>query len=433
MSSRGSHLGIGAAGLAVLAVIHGCATARAQQAGSGPPLPSPLAVSRLADPQSPAGVPAPAHVSQQASQPSGQKPLPPLPVTRLEERLREEYLDAGRTFSLRLNDPVPVKEVLLLLVRDTRFSIVASAGVEGAFVGELKDVTLKQALDLVLHPLDLDYLVDDTFIRVFPRRLETRRFDVNYVLTSRSTERSVGGPAGDRGSAPVRVSSVDHADLYAELAAGMTTLLSSDGRFNLDRKAALLQVTDYPDRLDQVRLYVEAVEQRATRQVAIQAWLVEVALDASHAAGLDWSAVTGRSSGGVTVTEISAQALLSALAAQGAVNVLATPRVSAMNNEPAVMRADGITLTVTPQIAVDGFVQMSITPSVTDGDAAPAGAGAPRAGVREADTFVRVRGGETVVISGLMRQRGAARTDLVVLLTPTLVIPGGAAAEAVQR
>lgn len=435
MCARGRRLEIGAAGLAVLAVILGGADARAQQqTGSGPTLPSPLAVSRMADPQSPAGLPAPAHVSQQASQPAGQKPLPPLPVTRLEERLREEFLDAGRTFSLRLTEPVPVKDVLLLLVRDTRFSIVASAGVEGAFVGELKDVTLKQALDLVLHPLDLDYAVDDTFIRVFPRRLETRRFDVNYVLTSRSTERSVGGPGGERGSAPVRVSSVDHADLYDELAAGVKTLLSAEGRFNLDRKAALLQVTDYPDRLDQVRLYVEAVEQRATRQVAIQAWVVEVALDASHAAGLDWSGVAGRSSDGVTVTDTGAQALLIALAAQGAVNVLATPRVSAMNNEPAVMRVDGITLTVTPQIAADGFVQMSITPSVTDrDDAAPAGAGAPRPGVREADTFVRVRAGETVVISGLMRKRGAAKTDLVVLLTPTLVIPGGAAAEVVQR
>ena len=433
MGCCGLRLRVGVAGLAVLAVILGCQEARAQQqSGSGPTLPSPLAVSRMADPQSPAGVPAPAHLSQPASQPSGQKPLPPLPVTRLEEHLREEYLDAGRTFSLRLNDPMPVKEVLLLLVRETRFSIVTSAGVEGAFVGELKDVTLKQALDLVLHPLDLDYAVDDTFIRVFPRRLETRRFDVNYVLTSRSTERSVGGPGGERGGAPVRVSSVDHANLYDELAAGMTTLLSPDGRFNLDRKAALLQVTDYPDRLDQVRLYVEAVEQRATRQVDLQAWVVEVALDASHAAGLDWSGVAGRSSGGVTVTGTSARALLSALAGQGAVNVLATPRVSAMNNEPAVMRADGITLTVTPQIAADGFVQMSITPSVADrDDAPPAGGAAPRPGVREADTFVRVRAGETVVISGLMRQRGAARTDLVVILTPTLV--AAAAAEAALR
>jgi MSHA biogenesis protein MshL len=346
-------------------------------------------------------------------------------VTRLEERLREEFLDAGRTFSLRLTDPVPVKEVLLLLVRDTRFSIVAAAGVDGAFVGELKDVTLKQALDLVLHPLELDYAVDDTFIRVFPRRMETRRFDVNYVLTSRSTERSVGA-----GGSPVRVSSVDHADLYDELAAGVQTLLSPAGRFNLDRKAALLQATDYPDRLDQVRLYVEAVEQRATRQVAIQAWLVEVALDASHGEGLDWSAAGGQA-GAVTMTGTSAQALLSALAAQGAVTVLATPRVSAMNNEPAVMRADGITLTVTPQITADGFVQMSVTPSVTEreGDTASGAHG----GVREADTVVRVRGGDTVVISGMLRRRGATKTDLVLLLTPTLVTPGGAAPEAAQR
>jgi type II secretory pathway component GspD/PulD (secretin) len=74
---------------------------------------------------------------------------------------------------------------------------------------------------------------------------------------------------------------------------------------------------------------------------------------------------------------------------------------------------------------------MSVTPSVTEreGDTASGAHG----GVREADTVVRVRGGDTVVISGMLRRRGATKTDLVLLLTPTLVTPGGAAPEAAQR
>jgi type II secretory pathway component GspD/PulD (secretin) len=75
----------------------------------------------------------------------------------------------------------------------------------------------------------------------------------------------------------------------------------------------------------------------------------------------------------------------------------------------------------------------------------------PVVAVRETDTLVRVREGETVVISGLMRDRPAGRhkvpvlgdvpifgplfqfgerpggkADLVILLTPTVLSAGGA-------
>lgn len=464
-----------------LAAVLGLASAHAQQPAGRAPLPPPITVSRMADPQSqtrvaapvPSRVEMPAPAGQQPAAPAGQRPLPPLPVTRLEERPREEFLDTGRTFSLRLTDPVPVKELLLLLVRDTRFSIVAAPDVEGVFVGELKDVTLKQALDLVLRPLDLDYAVDDTFIRVFARRMETRRFDVNYVLTSRTTRRTLGSPAapsgqaseGALGAASVQVTAADAADVFEELAVGVRTLLSPSGRFNLDRKAALLQVTDYADRLDQVRLYVEAVEQRVTRQVELQAWVIEVELDAAFANGLDWTAIGSAAAGGVRVTTANVKALVAALDKQGTVTVLASPRVVAMNNEPAVMRVgrqevyfvtasqtdesgkrtvqtsalpntvtEGFVLSVTPQISTDGIVQMSITPSVTqreDEVSSRVGGRVPAVSVREADTFVRVREGETVVMSGLMQQRRGVRTDLVILLTPSLVTWRGVAASGV--
>ncbi len=43
------------------------------------------------------------------------------------------------------------------------------------------------------------------------------------------------------------------------------TLLSApEGRFNIDRKAALLQATDHPDRLDQIQQYLDAVQNRTT-------------------------------------------------------------------------------------------------------------------------------------------------------------------------
>ena len=84
--------------------------------------------------------------------------------------------------------------------------------------------------------------------------------------------------------------------------------------------------------------------------------------------------------------------LLNAFASQGKVNVMASPTVNALNNEPAIMRVgtqdvffrtttqtdavtgrilqttvepqsitEGVVLSVTPQIASDGMINMSIS------------------------------------------------------------------------
>ena len=409
-------------------------SASARQAAPAATVPAPLSVSRLADPDSSAGritpappLPPPAVAGQ----------LLPLPVTRLEDRPRAERLDAGRTFSLRLTNPVPVGELLLQLVRDTPFSVAVAAGVEGSFVGELKDVSLAQALDLVLRPLELDFAVEGTSITVFPRRMETRLFDVNHVSTVRAGRRTSGGEAA-------AITSTDGADLFVELSEGVRMLLSPSGRFNLDRKPALLQVTDFPDRLDRVGLYVEAVEQRVTRQVEIVGRVIEVELAPGFDAGLDWPAILAQVGGGGPTGRVldarRVDALVEALRTQGTLRVLASPRVRALNNEPVLMRmasegamaapaapagvaapgpVPGVTLSVTPQIAADGIIQMSIAPRV-----ATRTAGVSQVELREVDTLVRLRSDETVVISGLMQSRDGVTTDLVILLTPRLVVPG---------
>ena len=57
--------------------------------------------------------------------------------------------------------------------------------IAGSFIGELKNVTVRQALGLILQPLGLDYAVDGSFIRVFQREAETRLFDINYIAAER--------------------------------------------------------------------------------------------------------------------------------------------------------------------------------------------------------------------------------------------------------
>ena len=81
------------------------------------------------------------------------------------------------------------------------------------------------------------------------------------------------------------------------LATGVRTLLSEHATFNVDRKAGLLQVTDFPERLDRVSVYLDAVQDRVHRQVQIEARVIEVELNDEKAPGVDWSAVAARTGG----------------------------------------------------------------------------------------------------------------------------------------
>ena len=467
--------------------------------------------------------------------------LSPLAVSQIEEGRRSDSME--QTMTLSFAEPVAIRELLLLLVRDTNLSVVPDPDVEGTFTGELKNVTLRQALELILYPHGMEFTFHDNVLRVTRVRVETRIFNINYVATRRSGTRgtgTVGAMAGSTGQgafgagatggfaaggggagfgggyyagnggiggSQASVSGTDVGDVFEELQAGVQTLISESGRSNMDRKAGLLQVTDFPDRLDRIGMYIEAYENRALRQVRIVAKIVEVELREEFSAGIDWSLVLKNAGNAVTLTQRLAptrgssaftmgvsikdfKGFLEAFASQGRVNVMASPWVNAMNNEPAVMRVgtqdvffvttsqvdattgqilqtvvtpqsvtEGVVLSVTPQIAGDGIIHMSIMPSITErtGTATSRlGDQVPIVSVRETDTMVRVQEGETIVIAGLMQDRTTVdktkvpilgdvplvgglfrredrqkrKTDLIILLTPTIMTPGEIAATA---
>ena len=381
-------------------------------------------------------------------------PASPYPVARLDDGEQGADLDRVRAGSLAIAQPLPIRDVLLLLFRGTAFSIVFDPSVTGTFTGELSDLSLRQALEAVLVPAGLDYRRQGRVIQVLPPRAETRLFEVGHLDVRRTWKRRATGGERPDGGVGADLTATIESDFFGELTAGVQSLLSPGGRAHVDRKAGLVQVTDFADRLHQVGIYIETVLLRATRQVQIVSRVLEVTLTERPA--IDWTAVakaagiTPGAGGGIEVADVDA--LLAAIGAFGAVRTLAAPRILAMNNEPAVMRIvshgarflsgdepgeagaseSGLTLSITSQISADGIVQMNVSPTLAT----------PGRSVVEVDTMVRVRGGETVVIAGLVREatevvaaggvpgilgvknRRTSRTELVLLLTPTIVNAG---------
>ena len=149
------------------------------------------------------------------------------------------------------------------------------------FVGNLKNVTSAKRSISILEPLGLDYSgswTDHSSVsaRAGDALLQRR-------LRHHATEWQ-----------PLHAEALARRNLthqFRDLAEGVRTLLSADGRMSLDRTAALLQVTDRPGRIARVEQYLEAVMLRSTRQVQIEAKMIEVELRDEFSAGIDWRAV----------------------------------------------------------------------------------------------------------------------------------------------
>ena len=357
--------------------------------------------------------------------------LPPLPATQIDPRDATTSLDRQNNLSLSFVEPMPIADVMRLLVEGTPFSLAIDSDATGTFRGEMKRLTLRQSLAALLMPLGLDFEVQGTIIRVTKHRAETRQFDLDLLNVQRRMLRTA---ANGSGSAAI-TTSVDPDDVFAGISAGIQSLLSETGRLNVDRRSGLALVSDFPERLERVALYLETLHTRSARQVRLEARVFEVTL--TDALSIDWRLVheklgsTGDARGGGIAAD--PLALRNALAAQGAILDLWAPEVTTLNNEPAMVHVStpgstALTMTVLPQISADGVVQLSVSHAWEEHDGSRKDGflkSTPVMRVTGSDSVTRAIDGQTVLVAGLVRPRDIANrkshVELVVLLKPTIV------------
>jgi MSHA biogenesis protein MshL len=300
------------------------------------------------------------------------------------------------------------------------------------------------------------------------------------------------GAGGSGGGSSASLSGSEIANLESDVEAALTKLKSNDGNVIYNRIAGVIFVTDYPRYLDQIGFFLETIQNAVNKQVVIESQLLEVSLDKTSQFSVNYSLAIGNalkiaqpfaSAGGfqITGTYKNSTAVISALSTLGKVRILSSPTIATLNNQPAIMRVatqdvffttttqvdprtgtivqtsiipaevdEGIVLDITPNISDDGIITANVHPTVTErtGQAtSPNGTTVPIVDVRETDTVVRIREGETIFIGGLIADRTienvnkvpvlsnlplvgnlfkstskeVTKTDLVILLTPKVL------------
>ncbi|MGB1263783.1 MAG: pilus (MSHA type) biogenesis protein MshL [Cognaticolwellia sp.] len=403
---------------------------------------------------------------------------------------------------------VEAQQFFAAIVDDSAYSIAIHPDVNGTITLNLKDVTLDEALDVVESLYGYEIRRQGRVIQVYPAGIRTETIPLNYLYVKRSgisstsinsggvsendpnssnsgnnnngsnNNRSTGNSGGQNGSnsqngsSGINIYTENESDFWTELKETLTALVGEEaGRSVIvSPQAGLVTIKALPSEIAAVKRFIDSTQEHLRRQVIIEAKIMEVTLNDDYQQGVKWDQVLGHvestdigfsTSGNIAGNAISSaiggvtslsflnkdfSGVIDLLSTQGNVQVLSSPRITATNNQKAIIKVgedeyfvtdvssttttgtsttttpeidltpffSGIALDVTPQIDAEGEVILHIHPSVTitgeqtksirlsnEDIVLPLA----QSSVRESDTIIRAKSGEIVVIGGLIETR----------------------------
>ncbi len=266
------------------------------------------------------------------------------------------------------------------------------------------------------------------------------------------------------------------ADIKAQLS---NVITGGAGEVYVDERSSKLVVSDLPDKMKKIRRMVKAFDE-ASRQVFIEAEIVQITLKDEYQRGINWEEVFSDSLKFAGIFPVSSSftpsplltadnlkmsmgvlndddytATLQLLQTYGETKILSRPRITAVNNQEAKVMVGvreayvtqtlsqgdtttvtsesiqfidvGVKLNVSPSINQDGFVTLKIKPEVSSvRETLKTGLGSivPIVETSEAETVVKVKDGSMIMIAGLMKDDKRSDITGVPLLSKIPVIGG---------
>ncbi len=446
----------------------------------------------------------------QSSKLAAPTPLQALPNSVRQELMQKEVQQArqGLLGEKRLEiaaSGVAADQFFAAIVDDSSYSIAVHPDVSGTITLNLKDVTLDEALEVVESLYGYEIHRQGRVIQVYPAGIRTETIPLNYLYVKRSgssstsinsgglsendpnsgnsngnsnnsnnnqNNNSQGSNNNQNGSSGTNIYTENESDFWLELKETLTALVGDEGGRSVivSPQAGLVTIRALPTEIDAVKRFIDSTQEHLRRQVIIEAKIMEVTLNDDYQQGIEWSNVLGHiestdvsfaTNGNIINNAISGSIggltgisfknadftnVIRLLSTQGNVQVLSSPRITATNNQKAVIKVgedeyfvtevstttttgtattttpevqltpffSGIALDVTPQIDANGEVILHVHPSVTviDEQTKVIRLGGEdfslplaQSSVRESDTIIKANSGEIVVIGGLIETR----------------------------
>lgn len=252
------------------------------------------------------------------------------PVAALAGQLPKSRQALEERFNVSFNN-VPAQQFFNSIVTGTRYNMLVHPEVGGNITANLKDVTLAEALDAVREMYGYDYRIEGNRVSVKPLTMQTRIFQVNYLVGNRKgksnlrvTSTSVAnagttgngngnqngnnssnnnnsnsgnnngqdGINGNNQSDSTNVVTTSDSDFWVELKASLGAIVGSkdEGRsVVVNPQSGVVVIRAMPEELRNVDLYLKATQLAVGRQVILEAKILEVELNDSFQSGINWA------------------------------------------------------------------------------------------------------------------------------------------------
>jgi len=428
---------------------------------------------------------------------------------------------------------IDIIDALKIISQRTGMNIVASKSVTSRVTIFLKDVDVWDAFEIMLLSNDLAYDTSGGIVNVmtgreyealygerFKDKKELATIKLNYAKAVEvakaitQVKTAIGRVIVDEGSNTLIL--MDSADRLAQMKDMIATLDSPTvtkvfsldyakseklnpkiqdmitkglGSVRFDERTNTVVVNDLPEKVAQIEKVINAFDEK-TRQVLIDAKIVQIELDDKFNMGVDWQTVFKRftldqtltanltTGGKLTISTFMGKdssgnhrtftSLIDALKEVGKTKVISSPRITALDGQEAkimigtkeayitattttpasgaVTTAEsvnfvdvGIQLYVTPFVNKEGYVTMKIRPVVSSvgsrikTTASPDGV--PIVKTSEAETSIVVKDGVTIVLGGLMEDNKVRTVNKIPILgdIPLLGMPFRNVSEEVKK
>ncbi|OIR00970.1 type II secretion system protein D precursor [mine drainage metagenome] len=251
--------------------------------------------------------------------------LPPLKIAMPKATAKQ----LEQRFDLVISD-APARQVLMGIVSGTRYSMLVSPDVTGSISVNLKDVTVFEALDSLRELYGYEYKVEGTRIFIEPQIMQTRVFQVNYIMgqrEGRSNTRVTSGSIntnnnnqlnqqnagfGNTSTSNNNTSSLNNSnnstsltgtsittttknDFWEDLTASLKEIIGEENgrRVIVNLQSGVIVVRAMPSEIRTAESFLRLMQVNIERQVILEAKILNVQLNDQSQSGVNWS-VFGR-------------------------------------------------------------------------------------------------------------------------------------------
>lgn len=426
--------------------------------------------------------------------------IAPQNLPEIEEINTEQELCAEASLTVR-NIPLSSLASLLSKIYKTNINAaIVHVDKEFAVSMKLHNICLQNVLDELTDSYNVGYIKTAGGYNIFPPHIKSQVFSVDYhnfyrsgssALTISSSQLSSSGNNGTTGENFSKIETKSAETFWDNIERTLNIIILDDqansslkkddqqSQISVYRESGIIVARALPRALKNIQKFIEKVNKHVLRQVVIEAKILEIELNDEFNRGVQWDLLKKMvytsslnnspntklgsatdianitnvfSDTGLVSTVLSGKftnkgnfdMVLQALSTQGKISVLASPRISALNNQRALMKYgdqryfvtnvtniqlangqngtssqsgvdltpffSGVALDTTARIMNDKEVVLHIHPIITrvQDETKPIkiddkNTNIPVAKVqsREADTIVKANSGDIVIIGGL--------------------------------